>query len=408
MRFSSVIFFICMIGFLSLPNPPVFGLSEAIINGFGSESILNPSERLDAVRFLQARIRQPELGSYYLVRGVRVLLPILGSEGVFSYLVTCQSGENENGIWDLGDYYSVRGYYIIFLSRTKDEFKINAIINATPPDLLGKLGIKNDSPPPPKFLSDEKYLDYTGAVFNATDPEVIEWREKMVEDIIPRFEWKDMTGDGRLDCILDIEGFNYEPSSFYTIIVSTDDGFEEGFRSSGDNTDFSEFEYDHSVAVRRDRYSINENGQWLLSWQDYFILKDGRFVNGNGNFAGEYSLLIPGLKSLADDRLGEETDFQGRWFGKERYVVNATRYATGESTPYEYYFNLARIAEYSNDTVKANEWWEKIIAYMDEEYSSQERTTPEDLNQSIRDKAESYDEWRDEFYAASEAALSGD
>jgi hypothetical protein len=390
---------------ISICPPPLHAQNQAAPETFARESPLDFQEQLDAIRFLQARIIQPDTG-YYLVRGVRVLLSSDNPAGVFAYLVTNQSDLPANGAFSLGDFYTVSGYYIILISRTSDDFEIIDELPVTPPELTRRLNIP-DAPPPPDFTLDPDKMDYTGAIFNAMDPDVVEWRKNLIDHTMPRWSWVDLTADGRLDCVVDIEGFEFQPTSYYTVLVSADAGFEEGFRSWGYDTNFSEIAYSGGMAIKSERYDSSETGQWLPSWRDFFRWKDDRFILADEEFASGYDDLLPSLEQLATEGLDAESS-GGRWSGLPRYAANATRYSEGLGTPFEYYFNLAKIADYQSDPARAQTWYGKVIEYIDAEYDSQDKMGPTDLDPAIKDIVSAYEEWRDEIYSAAEAALEGD
>lgn len=373
--------------------------------GFTRETTLDFQEKLDAIRFLQARIIQPESG-YYLVRSVSVLQGSDGSQGTFAYLVTYQSDKGSLSTFDLGDFYTVYGFYLVILSRNADEFTLLDELILTPPEILARLNV-TEAPPPPDLTDDPEQLDFTGAIFDAMNADVVAWRTNMVQRATPRWEWVDLTGDGFLDCVLDIEGFEFQPSSYYTVLVWTENGFEEGFRSWGYDTDFSEIGGNPQV-IYSEQYEFSENGEWLPSWRDYYQWRDDRFLLANANFADSYQGLVPVLEKLADESIAAESDPNGPWTGMTRYATNVTRYANGLGSPFGYYFSLARIAGYIGDTTSEESWWGKVIDYINAEYDLQAETRTEDFHPSVVAVSGAYEEWRDEIYAAAEGALSGE
>ncbi len=376
-------------------------------DGYVREMPLEKAERLDAIRYCQARIVQPYSNGRYVVRAVRVLMPSDGFEGVFSYLITFQINMPENRASDLGDLYSVAGYYVVNLTRSQDDFILLDEFSFTPVELMERLEIYQ-IPPPPELTSDPDQFDFTDAVFDATDPDLAEWREQLVESSIPRWEWTDLTGDGILDCILDIEGFEFQPSSYYAVLVTMDYGYIEGFRSWGYDTDFSEIPSNGKTAIRVDRYSMSPGGDYLPSWRDYYIWNGMRYILANLNFASEYSEIIPALEELSESSLACETDPDGRWHqaGTGRYEINLTRFFEGSGLTSEYYFNLARLAEYQFNLDEAGKWWLTLQQYLNAEYDSQILFNPDNLDEELLDLIPAYEEWRDELYSASEAVLT--
>lgn len=374
---------------------------------FTYEAPLSANEQLDAIRFLQARIVQLEDGGTYLVRGVRALHPRDSSLGVFAYLVTFQTDEPENGAHDLGDFYSVSGYYLVMLTREGEEFTVLDEFPLTQPELAERLRLA-DIPPPPELTHDSESVSFTAAVFNAMDPAVVEWREALAAKTVPRWEWTDLTGDGFLDCILDVEGFIFQPTSYYTVLVAAADGFIEGFRSWGHNTDFTEFDLEGRKGIEVDRYAISDEGTMFNCWRDYFRWDGNRFAAVNRDCASEYEHLIAALEDVTRTTVEAETDADGRWDSMVRYAINATRHSEGILVPPQLYSNLARIAEYQDRSADAATWWSKIVEYINEEYDSQELIEPDELDEAVREATPSYEELRDEIYAAAEAALSGE
>jgi len=372
--------------------------------GFVMETRLSESEQLDAIRYLQARMAQPYEDGRYFARAVRVLLPSTGNVGVFAYLVTFQTNVPENRAYDLADFYSVAGYYLVLLTRDGEEFDLLDEISLTPLELKERLSLVT-IPPPPELISDPEEPDFADAVFDATDPTLAEWRRRLVGPTVPRWEWTDVTGDGLVDCILDIEGFEFQPTSYYVVLITARDGFIEGFRSWGYDTDFSEVVENGVTALRADRYSRTASGDYLPSWRDYYIWNGLRFVLANLNFSEGYAELLPALEELAMDALVEETTPGGRWEGTTRFEINATRFSEDSDIPSEYYFNLARIAEYRGDVVEADRWWRILREYLDAEYDSGLLVDPADLDPAVREAIPAYEEWRDELYGAAEAAL---
>ncbi len=373
--------------------------------GYDTEITLSSDEALDAIRYLQARIVQPYDDGRYFVRAVRVLHPASGNVAVFAYLVTFQTNVPDNLAYDLADSYSTAGYYLVLIMRSGEDFTVIDEISLTPPQLRERLSLWT-IPPPPELACESDELDFSDAVFDATDPALSYWREDLVQCSIPRWEWKDVTGEGLLDCILDIEGFEFQPTSYYVILVPRAEGFIEGFRSWGYDTDFSEVESDGLTAVRAAKYSPSPDGDFLPSWLDYYIWNGMRFILANLNFADEYSDLVPSLEQLAESLVEEESSDGSRWSGLPRYVINATRYADGLGTPFQYYYNLARIAEYQSDPETADRWWLELRMYLDAEYDSRILVDESELDRRIIDTIPAYEEWRDEMYAAAEAALS--
>ena len=370
------------------------------------ESLLDESANLDVIRFLQARIVQNSDYGYYLARHARVLHQKGSPLSIFAYLITCQNGEPQEK-YDLGDFYSVTGYYLILIYRDGEEFEIIDEITMMPRELSDRLELPL-IPPPPELTANPDEFDFSGPVFNAMDSEVIEWQDELARLNVPRWEFIDLTGDGYLDCVLDIDGFQYQPTCYYIVLAGTEDGFMEGFRSWGYDTDFSEYLGDNSVAITASKYSISAIGEWLPSWRDYYTWESGRFVLANDRFADEYSSIVLSLAQLSTESIENERSENSRWNGMSRYAINATRYSEGIGIPCEYYENLARIAEYNGDVERAKIWWGEIIEYLDEEYDSGEDVDIEKLTPEIRDIVLAYEEWRDELYSASEEALGED
>jgi hypothetical protein len=394
---SLLISFLC--GFI-LPTTSVFA-QVFPIERFTNESSLDPPERLDAIRFMQARILQPDTG-YYLVRDIHVLMTRDNPLSVFAGLVTFQTGGSVDKMFDLDDPTSVQGYYIVLLTRSDGGFQIIDELPVTPQELADNLGFEN-IPPPPDFITDPAGLDYSGALFNSTNPTTVTWRDNLAESPTPRWRWIDMTGDDLLDSVLDIEGFENPSVNYYIILVATGDGFEEGFRAWGHNTDFSECTGTNGIAIQADRYDLNESGVEMLSWRDHYRWVNDRFLLANSEYASDYANLITSLQKLAIDALDSETSEGSRWLGLARYSINATRYLEGLGTPFEYYFNLARIAEYQENPAQAASWRLKVLDYIDAEYDTQDLVDPASLDPDVQAILFAYEEWRDEVYAASES-----
>ncbi len=379
-------------------------VQDMYAQGFAREIPLDSSDRLNAIKYLQCRIVQPDEGGRYFVRSVKVLIPEGGEEGVFSYMVTFQGSVPENKAYDVGDFYSVCGYYLVQLTRSGDEFTLVDEIDLTPRELADRLTVLK-VPAPPEITSDPARLDFTDAIFDASDPSIAEWRNQLAETVTPRWDWRDMTGDGILDCILDIEGFESRPTSYYLVLVTVSDGFIEGFRSWGYDTDFSEMERDGTMVVRADRYSLNSAGDFLPSWREYYIWNGSRYILANLNFADEYSELVSPLLQLASDSLAAETDPQSRWAGMPRFRINLARFSESLGMPSVFYFNLARVEEYQNQSAESLEWWRTLREYLDGEYDSESQVDVDEIDPALQDWAPIYREWRDELYSAAEAAL---
>lgn len=386
--------------------------SGTYYSNFIWEAFLDSQGKLDAMRFLQARIVQPETG-YYLVRNAKVLLTESDPMGVFSYLITFQSSRPKDGAFDLDDLYSVHGYYVALAIRSGETLRVLDEFAVTPPELIARLNIET-LPPPPLITSDPEKLDYTGPLFDAMNPQVVEWRKTLVQQSLPRWEWIDMTGDGYLDFVLDIEGFEYQPTSYYSVIVSKPDGFIEGFYSWGFNADFMEQDIEDlgdfsadspTKVIRADRYDVSEKGQWLPYWRDFYLWESDRFIPGNMRFASSYQELIKPLEQLAVESLDAENESEGRFSGLNRYAINAIRFSEGRAAPFVYYFNLARIFEYLRDMTKAREWYRKVIEYIDKEYDTKGLTRTTELSPNVQAILMDYEEWRDEYYIAAEAAI---
>jgi hypothetical protein len=381
--------------------------TDSSFSGFTYEATLSPAERLDAIRFLQARIIQPERGGSYLVRGVSALHPKDEALCVFAYLVTFQTDQPERGAHDLGDLYSVSGYYLVMLTRRGDGFTVLDEFPLTQPELAERLNLK-EIPPPPELTADPELFDFTAAVFDAMDPSLVAWREELVARTVPRWEWVDLTDDGLLDCVLDIEGFVFQPTSYYTVLVSSGGGFIEGFRSWGHNTDFLEFDLEGGRGIEVDRYAISDEGTIFNCWRDYFRWDGNRFAAVNRDYASEYEHLVPALEDVARTTVEAETDADGRWDSMARYEINATRYHEGLGVPFEYFFSLARIADYQGRGEDAMSWWAKVVEYINHEYDTEALAELGGLDEPVRGTAYLYEEWRDELYAAAEAALEGE
>lgn len=405
-----------LIGLIIIPAF-IFGSAARLMATYDNEtcfiyeSPLSDSQKLDVIRFLQARIVQNPDDGYYLVRDARVLLRENSSLSTFAYLVTCQM-DGSAEIYEIGDFYSVSGYYLVFLTREGEEFEIVDQFDITPPELLRRLGITSP-PSQPEFADNPNEFDFSGPLFNAMDADVVAWQDEMVTMNVPRFEFLDLTNDGYLDCVLDIDGFEFQPTSYYVAVIETESGFLEGFRAWGYDTDVSEHPYlnennDGMVAIGSSIYSVSELGNFLPFWKNYFIWNGERFVGANGYFAVEYESIVGPLEQLYEESLNAETDAESRWYGLPRYAINATRYSEGIGTPIEYCFNLAKIAEYQSDTNTAERWWGVIIDYLNDEYDSQELMNLGEIDPSIRDVVFAYEEMRDEIYAAAESSLSGD
>lgn len=375
--------------------------------GFGFEVPLSGDEKLDVIRFMQARLVQPEQDARYLVRDAKVLLPSSGENvGIFAYLVTLQTEVPDNRAYDLNDLYSIGGYYLIFVERAGDALLIIDELDLTPDTLAARLNVI--STPPPEIISDEDGLDFSDAVFDASDPDLVDWRNGLLACSVPRWEWRDIAGDGMLDCVLDIEGFEFQPTSYYKVLVTGIDGFIEAFSAWSYDTDYTEVEIDGRRVIRADYYAISATGDYLPKWRDFFGWNGMRFVVANLSCAGEYYDLIPALEELAMAAEIEETAENSGWEGLTRYEINLTRWANGVETPSEFYFNLARIAEYQLNYGQANIWWQKLKDYLDAEYDSQERADAIRFATVVRESIPAYEEWRDELYAAAEAALQAD
>jgi len=387
------------------------------LSGFVREIPLSESERLDAIRYLQARIVQPgeeglcdgDTGAVfhgrYLARGVRVLQPEVGNQGVFAYLVTFQTDGPENLAYDLNDYYTVEGYYLVLITRSGEDFTLIDEFLLTPPELAVRLELRA-IPPPPTLTWDSENMDFNDAVFDASDPALAEWRADLVNVIRPRLDFVDLTGDGLLDCILDIEGFEFQPTSYYIVLASASYGFMEGFRRWGYETDFSEAIEDGSGVIRAETYSLTPSGDYLPSWRDYYIWNGSRFILANLNYAEDYEDLMSALVELAGESVREETSSGGRFDGMTRYVINLQRYRERQGLPAEYYFNLARISEYRLSGEEARAWWTTLMGYLNAEYDSEEISDMDELEAGISEIVQAYGDWRDELYATAEAALS--
>ena len=403
--FIAVTAMLVVIQFLTGAGSAAAQVSPA--TGFGMEVQLSGDEKLDIIRFMQARLVQPDVDARYLVRDARVLLPSSGENvGVFAYLVTLQIEVPDNRAYDLNDLYSVGGYYLVFVERAGDTLVVIDELDLTPDTLANRLNIIPT--PPPEIIADEEGLDFFDAVFDASDPDLVDWRNELLDCRVPRWEWQDITGDGMLDCVLDIEGFAFQPTSYYTVLVTGIDGFIEAFSAWGNDTDYSEVEIDGRNVVRADYYAISATGDYLPKWRDFFGWNGIRFVVANLSCAGEYTDLIPALEELAMAAEIEETAEESRWEGLTRYEINLTRWTNGTETPSEFYFNLARIAEYQLNYGQANVWWETLKDYLDGEYDSQERADARGFAGAVRESIPAYEEWRDELYAAAEAALQAD
>jgi hypothetical protein len=375
--------------------------------GFATEVPLTGDEKLDIIRFMQSRLVQPEQNGRYFVRDARVLLPSSEeSVGVFAYLVTLQTEVPDNRAYDLSDLYSIGGYYLVFVERSGDMLVVLDELDLTPDTLAERLNVF--STPPPEIIPDEDGLDFSDAVFDATDPALVEWRNELLDNRVPRWEWEDLTGDGMLECVLDIEGFEFQPTSYYSVLVTGIDGFVEAFNAWGYNTDYSEVEINGRKVVRADYYAISATGDYLPKWRDFFAWNGIRFVVANLSFAGEYTDLIPALEELALAAEIEESAEDSGWEGLTRYEINLTRWTDGIETPSEFYFNLARIAEYQLDYGQAENWWQTLKDYLDAEYDSEESVDVGEFPVAVRDSIPGYEEWRDELYAAAEAALQSD
>jgi hypothetical protein len=390
---------------------PVRAQDKVPSERFTRESALNSKSKLDAMRSLQARLVQGKTG-FYLVRGVRALISVEKPEGVFAYLVTHQKDKSKNGVYELDDFYSVDGYYIVLITREGAEIQLLDELPLTPPELAMRLKLKQ-VPLPPDLLDDPSKFDYTAAIFDQMNPDVIAWRKILVDETFPRWVWRDMTTDGLLDCILDIEGFEFQPTSYYTVLVSNGSGFEEGFRSWGFDTDFSEVNVGEGTSrtawvIKSEKHDSSEKGEWLSSWRDYFRWVTHRFVLANSEFQFGYDDIVPSLGKLVQESLDAENLEGGRWTGMSKFAANATRYSEGMGTPFEFYASLARIAEYQGDKDKAKEWWGKVIEYIDSEYDGQNVVGTSELAAPIQDIVSAYEEWRDEIYSSAEAALEED
>ncbi len=407
----SITFFCLLIltGYVFVPTP-AHADPEPFTN-YITEIPLSESERIDAIRFLQSRIIQPSftdendgdvIPGRYLVRGVRVLMPSDGDQGVFSYLVTYQMSVPDNRAYDLNDFYSVAGYFLVMITRSGDEFEIIDEYSLIPRELVLRLDLQA-VPPPPALTPIPGLFDFTDAVFDAMDPDLIDWRAALVGTIQPRMEWRDLTGDGYLDCVLDIEGFVFHPTSYYIVLVSVDHGFIEGFRSWGFETDFKEIERDGTMILKADRYSLSANGNYLMSWRDFYIWNGVRYIIANLNFSDEYDDLTEPLVLLANGYLNEETS---EFDGMSRYAINLTRFASDSGIPTEFYYNLARIEEYQVDTSAALTWWTTLKDYLDGEYDSQADTDYSTIEQTVLNMRPDYEDWRDQLYSAAEAALA--
>jgi hypothetical protein len=281
------------------------------------------------------------------------------------------------------------------------------LIDLTPPELKDRLD-SSGLTISPEFTKIESEFNYRGPLFNATSQEYIQWQQDLANSEIPRWEFKDMNADGKLDCILDIEGFQFQPTSYYSVLLGTEDGFIVGFHSWGYDTDYGEIEEQHGrYAISSSKFSVSENGSWLMSWRDFYTWNGTRFVLSNEDFASEYERLITPLEMLASEAVDGEFEEGSRWASMPRYAVNATRYAEGSGTPFGYYYNLARIYEYLENSEEASNMWRTITAYINIEYDSQDSMGEIELASDIRDLVISYEEWRDEIYAAAESALGG-
>lgn len=373
--------------------------------GYIMEMPLDRDGKLDAIRYLQARILQPYSNARYLVRNATVLLPGSGIEGYFAYLVTLQASVPGNRAYDLSEFYSVAGYYLIMIKRDGDGFTIVDEIQLTPPELVERLRL-GIAQPPPELTSNPDEFDFSDAVYDATDPELVDWRDQLVNSNEPWWDWSDLTGDGWLDCILNIEGFEFHPTSYYLVLVTTSDGFLEGFRSWGYNTFFSEKPTDYGMAIIADRYSVSANGDFMKSWMDYYIWDGFRFAIENEKFAGNYDNLIEPLEELISQALAGENSSSGRWTGLTRFEINATRYKENIGIPSQYYFYLARIAEYQDDAGEAARRWRILVDYLNEEYDSQAEVDIEALAIALQGSLQTFIDWRDELFNAAEAALT--
>lgn len=390
---------------LSLSLPVSLKLPENIsyastVDGFTMEMPLDRDQKLNAIRFLQARIVQPYSNARYLVRNATVLLPESGNEGVFAYLITLQAGGLGNRAYDLSEFYSVAGYYMVLISRDGDNFEMVDEIQLTPSEIVDRLSL-GTMQPPPELTSNYSEFDYSDAIFDATNPDLIEWRNHLLDIAVPRWEWKDLTGDGSLDCILDIEGFELKPTSYYTLLVTTSDSFMEGFRSWGYDTLFSETMTDRGIAIVANSYSTSPDGEFVQCWRDYYIWNGFRFAISNENFAPKYNEFIDPLQNLLGNSLAEEESQSGRWVGLTRFEINATRYAENLPLPGQFLFYLARIAEYNGNADEANRRWQELADYLNDEYDSQESIDMENLA-----SLQSYMDWRDELFSAADASLS--
>jgi len=370
--------------------------------GFDYEITLDRSEQLDAVRFLQQRLVQPYEDGRYLVRAVHVLNPVDGENAVFAYLVTFQISPPDNYVYDLDDFYSVGGYYIILLTRNGDDVTLLDEIPMTPVEIIDRLNLPCQIMPPEITDVDDQF-DFTDAVFDASDSAIGEWRENMLEYPRPRWEWTDLTGDGILDCILDIEGFEFNPSSYYTVLVTTEFGFLEAFSSWGIETDFTEFTNEGDNYIRAEQYSETSEGAYIPIWRDYYRWNGTRYSLANLRFSDEYTELVPGLETLVGELVEEESS-DDRWSGKNRFVINATRFSENNKIPTEYIYNLARIADYQVDFELSDYWWTELAEYLNDEYDAEEETIEYLLPEEVRAVLDFYRSWRDELYSAAEVA----
>ena len=408
-RFSKVPVFIAFLTLCIALSVPVLHQVEAAASsgnsGYTMQMQLERNQKLDAIRFLQSRILQPYSNARYLVRNVTVLLPESGGEGLFAYLVTLQAGGLGNRAYDLSEFYSVAGYYLVLISRDGDNFELVDEIQLTPEEIVERLNL-GTLQPPPELTSNPDEFTYTDAIFDATNPDLVDWRNHLLDSSIPRWEWKDLTGDGFLDCILNIAGFELKPSSYYTVLVTTSDGFLEGFRSWGYNTIFFEIMTDSGIAIVATMYSVSSDGGFVPLWRDYYIWNGFRFAISNENFADEYAGLVDTIEDLLDDSLAEEVSQSGPWAGMSRFEINATRYARDLPIPSQFYFYLARIAEYNDNTEEAELRWRELADYLNGEYDSQDDVDLDSLGADVQASLESFMDWRDELFNAAEASLS--
>ena len=73
--------------------------------------------------------------------------------------------------------------------------------------------------------------------------------------------------------------------------------------------------------------------------------------------------------------------------------------------PSQFYFGLARIAEYQADIDEAGIWWQMLKDYIDEEYDTEEQVDLSLLDGPLQEIVSGYEEWRNELYGAAESAL---